>query len=83
MRTVVVSLEGVNLPHVYIVREMSLYFPDEDQTRHYIFTPPPLHLSPQDQKTDWYQHRHLGGISLRTPIPGSLDYGIAYHQITK
>ena len=75
METVLVSITGVNLKHHFILRELSLYFVNEDATRHYFFDRPlGLHLTREDKQTDRYTENMLGGLGIFTSIPGSLNY---------
>ena len=74
MPSVFVSLEGTNLAHRYVVREISLYFCDEQSVRHYfVEKPADLHLSIIDKRTDSFVKNQLGGIPVNTYIPGSID----------
>ena len=74
--TVYVSISGTNFATQFIVREMSLFFPNNSSWRHYFFdTPRGLRLSDGDKKTDWFTRRVLGGIGIYSRLPGSLEYG--------
>lgn len=74
MDSVFITLSGTNLSSGLIVREVSFYFPSSDSRRHYfIDTQSGLKISAGDRKTDNYTRRFLGGMSLHTPLPGSLQ----------
>ena len=75
MKTVVVSLTGVNFSHRFVLKELSLYFPTNQTYRHYFFDRPfNLQLSAADRQTDWYTRVVLKGIGVNERIPGSITY---------
>ena len=82
MKSVIVSFEGVNLSHRYVVREMTLLFVEDDAVRHYFFNPPNLNLTPADKRTDGYTQTYLGGIGVNTEIPGALGADVYRHILT-
>ena len=74
MKILLIALEGINLSAGYVVREMSIYFPDDMESRHYFFAPPnTLELTPADRQTDRYTRMQLGGLGLFTSISGCLQ----------
>ena len=76
MKSVYISISGTNFSSRFVIREMSLYFPHNHSWRHYFFDcPPDIWINDKDRKTDWYTRRVLGGIGIRTRLPGSLQHG--------
>ena len=75
MKLVCVSVSGINFAKQFVVRELSLYFPQSGGRMHYFLEPPRgLKLDDADKKTDVYTKRVLGGISIYERIPGSIAY---------
>ena len=79
---ILISLEGLNFEGGYRVREMSIYFCETGTTRDYVFNPPLYQqLSENDEKTDFYVRRVLGGLGARTFIPHAKPYEEAFRII--
>ena len=75
MRTIILSLEGVNLRSGFIVREMSIYYLHDWSFRHYFFeTPDNLSLTEDDRQTARFYRDMMGGIDLDRYIDGSIPY---------
>ena len=69
------SVDGVNLTHRMIVRELSLFFLDTQTTRHYFFKRPlDLRMTHNDRQTERYSKQVLGGLGIDDHAEGSLDY---------
>ena len=72
--TVILSLEGINLRRGYIVKEMSIHFPQDNSFRHYFFRRPQnMTLTPEDKNTCYYATKVLGGLGMNEASNGSLD----------
>ena len=82
MKSVIVTFEGINLSHRYVVREMTLLFVEDDAIRHFFFDSPNIHLTPEDKRTDGFTQSYLGGIGVKTEIPGALGADHFKHILT-
>ena len=81
MKSVIVSIEGVNLTHRFVLRELSILFTEDDSLRHYFFNGPHgLHLTPIDKRTNYYTEKFLGGLGVSTHVPAALEAG-SYRRI--
>ena len=83
MTTAIVSLEGINLPRGLVVREMSIFYPNDGSFRHYFFDPPDLDLNEDDRQTERFYRNVLGGTGIWEPIRGSLPYINLHYLLQK
>ncbi len=78
MYSVIVSVEGYSLPDGYVIKELTIMSMSGDYT-HVTFKPPPMPLSPVDQRTIDYACRYLNGLFWEegllpyTMLPGILE----------
>ena len=84
LRTVIISLEGVNLESGFVPREMSLYYLHDKSYRHYFFErPDDLVLTENDQQTNRFYRDVMGGFDLETYIEGSLPFINLFYLILR
>ena len=62
---VYVAIEGINLSkNFYVIRELSILFPNGDVQHLHFKNPPDLCLTVAQQKTAWYTQQRLSGFGI-------------------
>ena len=75
MKNVIITIDGINLEHGFVLKELSIFLIEAQTTRHYFFKPPPfLYLTANDRKTEAYTKKALGGLGVEEHAEGSLEY---------
>ena len=75
MKNVIITIDGINLAHGFVLKELSIFLIEAQTTRHYFFKPPPfLYLTANDRKTEAYTKKALGGLGVEEHAEGSLEY---------
>ena len=75
MKSVILSMDGLNFSKRVILKELSLYFMEPQTSRHYIFKKPDdLWLTHADRQTESFVKNVLGGLGVDEFTDGSQDY---------
>ena len=70
---VYIGTEGFTLPNEFLIKEICVYF-ENNEYNHYLFKPPPNHrLTEVDERTIRYTTNRINGISYHD---GDVPYGI-------
>ena len=81
--TVFVSAEGVYLAEGdYVVRELSVYYCETGEIRHYTFDPPQRFLTGEEVRTNYYVRNVLDGVGVFDVIPGAMSSSASQDIVT-